>query len=117
MSTNKLQIAVTFDTANRKKDRSVSLKFTTNEEIANAAFAGMDLEVGTTGWLLYSPNELTPDDIPEEQAPDRDSKPFAQRLRAVKYLQWLKGDQSEPFEIKWSRYKESVLEMEKGKLD
>lgn len=111
-------IPCTFDTANRKKDKSVRLAFTTNLEISTPDFAEMDLLVGSEGWLLWKSNEVDISEIPEEDAPSREGKPKIQRLRGAYYIYWRDHtDQSEPFETYWNRCFEKLMENIKGKLD
>lgn len=112
-------IPVTWDSATRRKDRSVRIAFTTNLEISNADFAAMDLQVQTSGWLGYKQNEsLTPEDLPQEDAPTEGGKSKLQRLRAVYFLYWRdKSDQSEPFNAYWDRMFEKIMDKAKEKLD
>lgn len=115
-----MQVPVTLDSANRKKDRSVSMRFTTNLEISNADFAEMDKVMGTQGWLLFKENEFTEADIPKGDAPvDVGQKKPSTILRAVLYRIWeQKTDQSENFDYSYyprimgkiiERYKEELL--------
>jgi hypothetical protein len=113
-----MQVPVTFDKANRKKDRSVSLAFTTNMEISNKDFALMDTIVSNEGWLLFSANELKDSDVPKEDASSRESKPKIVRLKAVYFLYWRdKTDQSEPFDNYWNRNFEKLMDTVKDKLE
>lgn len=112
-----MQVPVTFDSANRKKDRSVSMRFTTNLEVSNADFAEMDKVVGSQGWLLFKDNEFSVGDVPDEPAPSREGKTKIQRMRSVYFLLWKKTDQSEPFDSFWDRQFERVLDKLKERLD
>lgn len=113
---SEILLPVTLDSANRKRDKSVSLRMTTNFEITNADFAKLDEQVQTIGWLRYRAND-TPDDLPEEQAPS-EGKSKLQRMRSVFFLIWRdKTDQSEPFNVWWDRRFEKILDQAKEKLD
>lgn len=114
-----MQVPVTWDRAARKKDKSVSLAFTTNFEITNDDFAKMDRFVGGIGWMLFKPNKSFEDEeIPEENAPEDGSKTKLQRLRAVYFVFWkTKTDMSEPFDMYWTRKFEILMDTVKEKLD
>lgn len=67
MSKNRLiQVPVTLDTSNRKKDRSVTLKFTTTKEMTTDEFMIMDSFHQSAGWLIFKENEITAEEIPKE---------------------------------------------------
>lgn len=112
-----IEVAVTFDAASRRKDKSVRMAFTSNTEISSRDYMTMDELIQNEGWLIFSPNRIDAEDIPAEPAQSKEGKSFLERLRAIKYLQWKQTDESEPFEIAWARYKEAVLEREKERLD
>lgn len=116
-----IQIPVTWDAANRKKDRSVGLRFTSNLEISNTDFATMDNLVNQSGWLLFSGDtEIDMKNVPRESAPvDIGQKKPSQRLRAVLYRIWeQKTDQSEPFETHYYvRIMEKIIERYKEELE
>lgn len=113
------QSPVTFDSANRKKDRSVVLKMTTNLEVSNEDFAAMDRLVQTSGWAAYKPNEsFNLDEMPKEDAPTEGGKTKLQRLRAVVFLIWRDHtDQSEDFNSYWNHSFEKILDQLKARLD
>lgn len=52
----------------RKADSSVTLKFTTMEEISNEDFALMDEYFKQSGWLAFKMNEMEVSDLPKENA-------------------------------------------------
>lgn len=114
-----ITIPVTFDSANRKKDRSVKLSFTTNFEISNEDFSNMDKLVQSIGWLAYKQNEsFALDDLPAEDAPTEGGKTKLQRMRAVYFLIWRDHtDQGEDFNSYWNRNFEILIDKLKEKLD
>ena len=61
-----ITIPCTLDGYNRKKDRSVSLKFTSLLEISNEDFSIIDTFHQQSGNLLFKRNAFTNEDIPEE---------------------------------------------------
>lgn len=111
-----ITVPATFDAASRKKDKSVSLRFTTNLEISNQDFAEMDLYVGQAGWATFSPNEISLADLPKEDAPDQ-SKSKATRLRNVLYVRWeTLTDKKVPFDIFYDTNMEKLIERLKEDL-
>jgi len=61
-----IQVAATLDSANRKKDRSVSLKFTTVKEMTTDEFMTIDSYFQNVGHLLFRENSFTEEEIPKE---------------------------------------------------
>jgi len=59
-------IPVTLEGANRKKDRSISLRFNSLFEVNNDDFAHLDTMYQSMGYLLFSERELNEKDIPDE---------------------------------------------------
>lgn len=112
-----IQIPVTFDRAARKKDKSVSMSFTSNLEVTTGDFMLMDELLQSEGWLLFSTNELQEADIPAEQAQSREGKTKGQRLRAIHFLIWQKLHIDEPFDAWYDRQFERVMDKLKERLD
>ena len=112
-----ISIPVTFDTATRRKDRSVRLAFTTTFEVTNQDFAEMDKLVQSAGWIGFKQNEaLEVIDLPKEDAPDNGKKP-SQRLRAVLFRVWeQQTDQKEDFEAYYRRIMEELINKYKDLL-
>lgn len=111
-----IQVPVTWDRANRRKDRSVSMAFTTNLEISNNDFAEMDKLVGQEGWCLFSPNELEPMNVPKENAPS-EGKSQATLTRNTLYVAWeLLTDKSIPFDMYYNQQLEKYRQFIKSKL-
>lgn len=112
-----IQVAATFDSSGRRKDRSVSLKFSTTLEISTDDYAVMDRLVQQSGWLLFSPNELAASDIPHDDAPSDTKKPSV-RLRGVIWHIWDKNtDRSEPFDLFYQRQMDRIIEKLKEQLE
>lgn len=111
-------LPVSFDSANRRKDKSVSLKFSTAFEVSTDDFSEMDRLVQSMGWLAFRDNEFDPSQLPTEDAPIGETKPKIQRLRAVLFLIWRdKTDQSVPFQTWWDSQFEKLLSKYKEQLD
>lgn len=113
----KVQIPVTFDSANRRKDRSVRLSFTTNLEVETSDYVEMDRLIQQSGWLLFSPNELSEADVPKDEAPSDTKKPSV-RLRGVLWHLWDQHtDKSEPFDIYYQRQMERIIQQLRERLE
>jgi len=111
-----IQVPVTFDAANRRRDKSVGMRFTTNLEISNHDFAEMDKLVGMEGWCLFSPNELELKDVPKGDAPT-EGKSMSQRVRNVNYVAWeTLTDKSTPFDQWHNQRMEAYIQQVKDKL-
>ena len=109
--------AVTLDGSTRRADRSVSMRFTTTQELSNIDFAVLDQLHQSSGWLLFKPNEFDPSDVPDEDAP-ADGKRPSQRLRSVLFIWWKQHtDQSEPFQQFYERWYEKKITQVKDELD
>lgn len=111
-----IQVPCTFDAANRRKDKTVGMRFTSNYEVTNEDFAEMDRLMGKTGWVLFSPNEFKDADVPKEDAPS-EGKSVSQRVRAVNYVAWeTMTDKSVPFDQWHSQRMEAYIQQVKDKL-
>ena len=66
-----VQIPVMLDAANRRKDRSASLRFSSTQELGTADFAELDRLTPSGGWLLFAQNEL----MRATYAPDDGKRP------------------------------------------
>jgi len=114
---NPIQLPVTLDRSNRKKDRSCSITFTTNRELSTDEYMELDKRAQLSGWMLFAENELQPEEIPthDADAPERKSK--GSRMRSVWYLKWRKRDIEEPFESWYTRQFDGWMERWKEELD
>lgn len=78
------QLETTFDTATRKKDKSLSFRFTTNKEISTEEYMKIDQLVQQSGWLVFSPNEVQASEVPEMPADEAYGK-----MSDSQYQRWL----------------------------
>ncbi len=76
-----IQVPVTLDTANRKKDKSVKFAFTTMREITTDEYMIMDSFHQSAGWLVFKENEIMSEDIPEEEVETDIEKSMSQQVR------------------------------------
>lgn len=110
---------VTFERANRRKDKSVSLSFTTDLEQSTLEFMEMDKLIGSRGVIHYSDRgELTQAEIDklDEVDVELEGKTKSQRLRSVLYL-YSKQLGEEDFKKFYSEYMEKIIQAYKNKLD
>jgi hypothetical protein len=67
-----IALPATFDTANRPKNkRTLSLKFSTTEDVSTEIVAKLDKLLGTNGWVCFKLNEFDENDIPYRDASGR----------------------------------------------
>ena len=113
----KIEIPVTLEGIRRLADRSVSLRFTSAQEIPVPEMAVLDSLFQSEGWLLFAQNRLDASTIPKEDAPS-EGKSQSQRLRAVFFVSWQKNtDQTEDFEAYYRRRMEKLIAYVKKELD
>lgn len=112
-----IQFEGTLDGSNRKKDKSISVRLTSNFEMSTDDYSNIDRLLGSAGWFLFSPNELQESDIPEEPARTQEGKSKGQRMRAVWFLKWQKRHIDEPFDSWYDRMFEAHMDKWKEELD
>lgn len=110
-----IQLPVVFDAANRKKDRSLSLRMTTTLEISNEDFAQIDKVVNSTGYMLFSPNGFDDGDVPLDDAPTDGKKP-SQRLRGALFVLWQKEGEGEEFDDFYKRNMSRLIDWVKDRI-
>lgn len=81
MSDRIIHIPATLDKANRKKDRSVTLTFTTMQEITTDDFMVMDSYHQSAGHLMFRENAFAEEDIPTEDVETDIAKSQSVQLR------------------------------------
>ena len=111
---------VTLDRSNRKKDRSVSITFTTNLEQSTEDFMEIDRLNGAMGVLHFSDRgELTQSEIDEIENIDFEveGKTKSQRLRNVLYVLWKQEGQKGDFKDFYSAKMEKLIIKIKDRLE
>lgn len=108
MTASKITIPATLEGVTRRKDKSVSLRFSSLFEVSNEDFTELDKLFQTSGYLLFSEQKLTETDVPKEEI-DGDLKSPSQRLRSVLYVYHMEhnGDPA-----KFRAFYESYMEKE-----
>lgn len=107
---------VTCDTVNRKKDRSVSIKFTTLYEITNEDFAMMDKFHQESGHLLFRRNEFTPEDVPKEDVDVEVGKSQSTQLRDALWVLFKAEGGSTVDKEAWNRYYRQKMQAFKARV-
>lgn len=112
----KTQLPAIFNKITSRADGSYKLEFESRE------LSGMDASnllslLRQEGWLLFAPNELQEQDIPDEKADSMtNQKTQAQRLRAVIFKIWQTNGQSGSFETYYLYYMEKIIGQLKEKI-
>ena len=109
---------VTLDRSNRKKDRSVSITFTTNLEQSTQDFMEIDELDGANGILYFSDRgNLTDEEVKmiDEVDIEIEGKTKSQRLRNVLYVYC--EQQGEDFKDFYDNEMEKIIQHYKDKLD
>lgn len=100
-----------------KADGSASLSFTT-QELNGADYGALREHQNQFGFILFKENEITMDDMPQEDAVEDKSKTPSKRLRAALWLlHKQEGGKPEKFEEYYRRSVEWCIEKVKAKLD
>lgn len=99
-----------------KSDGSASIRFAT-QELSAEDFSELKKALNNFGWLLFSENDIKVEDIPTEDAEDRNKTP-SKRLRATLYvLAQQEGIAKEKFEEYYKAKMEKLIDVVKSKLD
>ena len=120
-----LLTTATFERCNRKKDRSVSLSFTTSTEKTPEELMEMDRLLNDSGTLFFKSNgSLTKEEIKEldNVEIEVEGKTKSQRLRNVLYvlckqIDEKKGDGINDFDNFYSHEMERIIQHYKDKLE
>ncbi len=99
-----------------RTDRSVKLVFETRE--LGEDTATLFKLAHSEGWLLFSSNDLTEKDIPDEKADSMTgTKTQAQRLRATLFVLWEQRGKKGDLEDFYKTRMERIIEALKEQLD
>ena len=110
---------VEFESANRKKDKSISLRFTTSLEQTTEQFMEFDKLINSRGILYFSNrSDLTQIEINEIEDCEIElqGKTKSQRLRNVLYVLHKQEGAKENFTSYYSTKMEQIIEHYKDKL-
>lgn len=121
-----LLTTVTFERCNRKKDRSISLSFTTQTEKTSEELMEFDKLLGDAGTLFFKSNgNLTKEEIKELDGAEIEveGKSKSQRLRNVMYVLYQQTEEQRideattSFNDFYANRMEKIIEHYKSKLD
>ena len=110
----------TFERCNRKKDRSVSLSFTTSTEKTPEELMEMDRLLNDSGTLFFKSNgNLTKEEIKEldNVEIEVEGKSKSQRLRNVLYVYHSQLETDVTFDSYYSTEMERIIQHFKDKLE
>ena len=100
------------------KDGSVTLKFTSGQEIMDEETIYL-LNAGRRdelGWVMWSSNKHQTDDLPKEQA-EENQKTSAQRLRATLFVLWQQRGKVGDYEVFYREKMEKLIDQVKTNLE
>ena len=98
-----------------RADRSAGIRFAT-QELSGEEMAKLQDLNGSFGWLLFQENKFTDEDLPQEQAEDKNKTP-SKRLRSVLFVLWKQLGEHGDFEQFYREKMEKLIDIIKGKLD
>jgi hypothetical protein len=112
-----LKLPVYFTGYNRRKDRSVSLRFET-QELSTAQLGEIDALVmeETFGWLAFKENELQPVDIPTQDA-EETGKTASARMRGILFIEWTQKGKVGTFDGYYRQRMDELCDKLKAQLD
>lgn len=110
-----IKVPATLDGVSTLKDGSMSLRFHTQELVAEDKIAIINFVQGF-GWLLFDTHESI--DVPKE-SPHREAgeKTPSQRLRSVLYVLWQKRYSDIPFDTWYLQQVEKIINRIKKELE
>jgi hypothetical protein len=110
---------VVLDRINRKKDKSVSITFITDNEQTSEQFMELDKQLDQRGILYFKPKGL----LTTAEADELDNvdielegKTQSQRLRNVLFVYWQQSNSNIEFKQFYKSETEKIIEHYKGKL-
>jgi len=110
---------VVLDRINRKKDKSVSITFITDNEQTSEQFMELDKQLDQRGILYFKPKGL----LTTAEADELDNvdielegKTQSQRLRNVLFVYWQQSNSNIDFKQFYKSETEKIIEHYKGKL-
>lgn len=111
-----IQMPVTLESTNRKKDRSVSIRFNTLKELTNSEYSELDKRYQSSGWLLFKENEFTEEDIPDEDVETDISKSQSTQLRDVLWVLFKAKGNNGADKEKWNIFYKRNMQAIKARI-
>jgi hypothetical protein len=110
------QVPVSFDSANRRKDRSIRMSFSSLFEMNTEDYMEIDKQLQQSGWLVFASKAVNDVDIPDEDFDNDISKSQSTQIRdALWVLYRAKGNKSEDKEA-WNLFYRKQMQAFKGKI-
>lgn len=111
-----IQVPVTLDSANRRKDKSVKLSFTTMYEVSTEDYLTMDSYHQSAGHLLFKENEFQEEEIPQEDVEVDTEKSQSVQIRdALWVLYKIKGGESSNKQA-WNQFYRKQQQIYKARI-
>ena len=98
-----------------RQDGGASIRFATNE-ISDEEFLVLKKFQGTFGFVLFKENAFKEEEVPKEDAEDKNKTP-SKRLRACIFILWQQEGSKGTFDAYYREKMEKLIEWVKGKLD
>lgn len=111
-----VEVPVTLDGVSRKKDRSVSLKFTTLFEVPNDDFAVMDQFHQEAGHLLFRKNAFTEEEIPNEDVETDVAQSQSVQIRNVLWVLYKARGNNPGDKQKWNEFYRRQMQVFKARI-
>ena len=111
-----IQLPVTLDRYNRKKDRSVTLSFTTLFEVSNEDLSVIDGYHQEAGHLLFKVNSFTNEDIPQEDVETDVSKSQSTQVRDALWVLYKARGGNPSDKEKWNQFYRKMMQAYKHKV-
>jgi hypothetical protein len=110
--------AAVLDGYRRNKDKSVTVRFITQEK-TSAEIAAIDELVDAYGYLVFQENEHSTQELRDLESLKTDfdaPKSKSQRLRGVLYRVWEKEGEGQEFESWYNQKMEAIIQHFKNRL-
>lgn len=99
----------------KTSDKTMNVRFNTNEATSEE-LAIWDSFAGMTGWLLFAPDNIQDEDIPQEDTEFQTKTP-SQRLRGVLFRYFEQQGSNGEFNDFYKTQMETIINHFKSKLD
>ena len=117
MDTDKvITLPVTLDRYNRKKDRSVTISFTTLFEVDNDDLSTIDNYHQNAGHLLFKVNSFTNEDIPQEDVETDVAKSQSTQVRDALWVLYKARGGNAADKEKWNLFYRKMMQAYKAKI-
>ena len=113
---NKFQVPVTFDSANRRKDRSIRMGFSSMYEMTTEDYMELDKQLQHTGWLVFSPQAVTDEDIPDEDFDNDISKSQSTQIRDALWVLYKTQGHDGGDKEKWNIFYRKQMQTFKARI-